>query len=152
MISARLRHGSAWSDARILDISTRGLCVHAEQPPPRGTYVEICKGPHRIVARVIWARDERFGAQAQGRLAVDSITMGIEPPAPAAGGAAERRSRSRQPSASERHERSRRRSRAIQFLCILGFGVVAGIIAFDSVKGALSRPLATVAAQLGGND
>ena len=151
MISARLRHGSAWSDARIINVSTRGLCVRADQAPERGTYVEICKGSQRIIARVVWSRDESFGVQTQDLLAVDTMTTGIEPPAmSAATRTTERRLRPRQPTAAERHERSRRRSRIIEFVCVVTFGAAAATIAFDAVKGALLRPLATVSAQLGG--
>lgn len=150
MISARLRHGTAWSDARILNISSRGLLVRAQQSPRRGSYVELYKGQHRIIARVVWTQDERFGVHTQDWLPVDSITMGIEPPpaaAPAAG-SVERRLRSREATAAERHEQSRRRSRAIEFLCIAAVGVAVAAFAFDAIGQTLARPLAEVSQRL----
>ena len=148
MIRARMRHGAAWNDARILNISSRGLLVHAPETPRRGAYVEICKGQHRIIARVVWTQDERFGAQTQDRLMVDSITTGIEPPALTAE-PDERRSRARGPSAAERHAQSRRQSRTIEFLCVAALGMAAAAFAFDAIDQTLSRPLAQISKQLG---
>lgn len=152
MISARLRAGGGWSDARILNISSRGLMVHADQAPSRGAYVEIRKGSHHIVARVVWAEAQRFGVYTQDRLPVDSIANGIEPAAPTAevAGKAERRSRPRPPTSAERHEASRRRARMAEYLCAAGFGIAAAALAFGAIESMLARPLAMVADGLGG--
>jgi hypothetical protein len=152
MIGARMRHGSAWSDARILNISSRGLLIHAPKAPQRGSYIEVCRGQLRIVARVIWTEDERFGVQTQDRLPVDSISMGIEPPAAAAAErATERRAGPRQPTPAERHERSRQRSRLFEFVCVAACGFGAAWVAFESIERTLSRPLSMVSARLAGN-
>lgn len=152
LIDARLRHEGGWSDARILDISSRGLCVHADRSPRQGSYVEICKGSHRIIARVVWTRDERFGVRSQDRVAVDSITTGIEPSVPAAAARAnDNGGPARPPGMSERHEWSRRRARAIEFLGVAMLGVGAAILAYDAVKAALMQPLEIVSLHLGRN-
>lgn len=147
MIRARMRHGAAWNDARILNISSRGLLVHAPETPRRGAYVEICKGQHRIIARVVWTQDERFGVHTQDRLSIDSITMGVEPPATATG-TVERRSRPRGNSAAERHAQSRRQSRTIEFLCVAALGIAAAAFAFDAIDQTLSRPLGQISKRL----
>lgn len=153
MLRARLRHERGWSNARILNISSRGLLVHAPEAPRRGSYVEVCKGQHRIIARVVWASEGRFGALTQDRLAVDSITMGIEPPAAAtACETIERRLQPRQAACAEHHERSRRRSRTVEFACMVVFGCAAAFIVFDTVMETLSKPLSMVGAKLSAKD
>lgn len=152
MISARMRHGTGWSEARILNISSRGLLIQAPSAPRRGTYVEICRGQHRIVARVVWTQQERFGVFSQDRLPVDSITRGIEPPdLPAGAAGCERRSRPREqvrPALVDHLARSRQQSRTIEFLCVVAFGAIAAVLAFDTIRTTLSRPLAQVSASL----
>lgn len=150
MISARMRHGSGWSDARILNISSRGLLVQAQAAPQRGTYVEICRGQYRIVARVVWAQQDRFGVCSQDLLPVTAISAGIEPPAAsAAQESSERRSAPRpSPVTSDRYALSRQQSRAFEFLCVVGFGVGAAALAFDAIRETLQRPLAMVSAEL----
>lgn len=52
-------------DACILDLSSRGLMIHASETVPGGSYLELRRGRHVIVARVVWSRDRRAGLQAQ---------------------------------------------------------------------------------------
>ena len=150
MIGARLRHNRGWSDARILNLSSRGLLVRVSETPPSGSYVEICRGTHRIVARVVWADNDRFGAHSQDAIAVDAIIGGDDAaPAPAADAGGDRRRTRRLPSLSERQEKSRRRSRQLEFICVTVFGCAAAAYAFDTVRETLSKPLSMVEARLG---
>ena len=149
MIDARLRQPSGWSDARILNISSRGLMVHAPQAPKRGAYVEICRGQYQMVARVVWVKDRRFGAVTQDVLPVDSITRGIEAP-PRAAPHVERRARPRDAGSRQGHEASRQRARMVEYACAAAFAVAGGALALEAVERALSQPLATVATKLGG--
>jgi hypothetical protein len=147
-INARLRQDCGWSDARILDISRRGLMVRAAIVPTRGTYVEISRGTHRIVARVVWARDGRFGAFAQDPIDADAVARGDQaPPAVAANLNHDRRAKRRE-STGEREERSRRRSRQLEFFVIAALGSGAALLAFDTVGETLSRPLSQIEASL----
>jgi hypothetical protein len=149
MISARLRDGFGWTNARILDISSRGLLLRASKTPKRGAYVEVCKGPHRIVARVVWVEQDRFGLNTQDLLPIEAITGGTAASASEAEYLfPQPRLKRREASAAERLERSRRRSGAMQFLWIVGSAAAVGILAFDAVEGSLSRPLSIVSAQL----
>lgn len=149
LIDARLRHDSGWSNARILNLSRRGLMVRTGQAPARGTYVEICRGPHRIVARVVWARHGRLGLRSQDEIAVKSIANGDEPtPLPVPG--RERRFRPRPASLAERQDRSRRWSRKLEYLAIAAFALGASLLAFDAVRAALSKPLSAVEVRLVG--
>ena len=139
LIDARLRQDCGWSDARILNISRRGLMVRAGKAPARGAYVEICRGTHRIVARVVWVSQDRFGLRTQDAIAVDAVVAGEgqSPPAPAN----DRRALPRQPSPEDRAEGHRRWSRRIEFAAVSLFVAAAAILAFDAVRDTLSKPL-----------
>lgn len=151
MISARLRDSQGWSNARILNLSSRGLLLHASRTPQRGTYIEVCKGPHRIVGQVVWVRQDRFGVRTQDKLAVEAIASGGDAGPPVAESLnLERRAKRRQPTAEERRERSRSVASAMQFMWVAGFGAAAATLAFEAVEGALSEPMSIVSAELGG--
>ena len=146
LLTARMRAGASWSDACILNISTRGLMVHAESSLPRGSYVEVRKGPHVIVWRVMWSEDRKLGLATQDDLSVDNI---IDPAASAAlqlaaaaYPAAERRARSRS------HETSRQRGRAFEFVCVAVLAASLSTAAFAMVQQTLARPLAEVRSAL----
>jgi hypothetical protein len=149
MIGARLRHELGWSDARILNLSSHGMMIRTSKAPPRGTYVEICRGTHRIVARVVWADGDRFGARAQDSVAVDAIAAGEDAPLPVPANFNEDRRRwQREAPPAETHERSRRWSQGLQFLCVAAFGCAAAFFAFATVHETLSKPLILVEARL----
>jgi hypothetical protein len=141
-----MRVGSAWNDVSIVDISSRGLALHTADPPPRGSYLEVRRGRHVIVARVVWAEQQRLGVLSQDPLAVDAIIS--EPDSAKARAAAdsvepvERRRSTRTPERA--HERSRHRARLMQFAVLTLFGAVAAFFAFEAVHSALSTSLAKV--------
>lgn len=153
MIAARMRHGDAWSDASILNLSSRGLLLHTPSPPDRGTYVEVRRGAHVIVGRVVWAQADRFGVRAQDRLAIDSLVANASPDGIAergrGEGAVERRAAPRSEPLEWRHSQSREKGRALQFALTAGFGFVMAACAYDAVSDSLSKPLSRVASQLG---
>ena len=73
LVNARMRLDDAWSDVCIRDISSRGMLLEAVSAPRRGKYVELRKGRHVVVARVVWSTDCRFGIQSQDCLNVRGI-------------------------------------------------------------------------------
>lgn len=148
LIDARLRQDCGWSDARILDISRRGLMVRAAIAPARGTYVEITRGTHRIVARVVWARDGRFGAAAQDPIDAEAVARGDQAPLPAATNFNPDRRVMRRESTGEREDRSRRRSRQLEFVVVAALGSGAAVMAFDTVHETLSRPVSQIESAL----
>ena len=150
LIDARLRHERGWADARILNLSARGLMVRSEHAPVRGSYVEICRGAHRIVARVVWARGGRFGARSQDAIAVDALSSGSDPALPSPANLNnDRRAARRVPQPAERSEQSRRWSRRLEFVAVAAFGCFAAFLVFDAVRDTLSGPLHLIEAQLG---
>lgn len=147
LIRARMRSGSCWSDVCILNLSERGLGLQAADPPARGSYVEVRRGPHVIVARVAWTKSHRFGLSCQDALQVDQLVN--DDPAHAATvieGRVERRIGARAPEVC--HERSRFRARAMEFACIASIAGAAAMMAFGAVESVLARPLSDVTAAL----
>ena len=152
MINARMRIGASWNDVCILNISARGLSMQAAAAPPRGTYLEIRRGDHEIMACVIWANDHRFGVRTQDLLVIDDIIhqpnrLAASPAGAAAGIPILDRRRSRCGSA-ERHEISRMLSRSMEFAVMGMFVASAALVTFDFVADALQRPLADASAAL----
>jgi hypothetical protein len=149
MVRARMRVDASWQDVCILNVSLHGLGIQAAQPPGRGSYVEIRRGTHVIIARIAWARGHRAGLRSQDPIFIQPLIR--EQPAPAASPAglqppAERRHSARPP--QEAHQSSRQLARATEFAC---FGVVAcalGVGAFGAVEAALAKPLQQISLAL----
>ena len=154
MLSARMRLGACWGSARILNISSRGMLLESTEALSRGTYVEVCRGRYRVVARVVWNRDNQCGLVAQDPLPVDAIISEPDkstgPPPPANDAAAgERRSAARaSDDRAQRFERSRLLSRGFQFATISAVGIFAAVGAYAAVRESLHCPMSKVAAVL----
>lgn len=152
LINARMRCGASWSDACILNLSKRGMLVQSPQVPSRGSYLEIRRGSHVIVARVVWANSNRIGIRTQDDVPAEELIEDKAKPAPAtvAGGAPgfERRAR---PRPSQYHEASRWRSRAMEFATMALAGSAAAYLLVGTLSSSLGRPLAAVSKVLGGS-
>jgi hypothetical protein len=152
-----MRLGPAWTDVCIRNISARGLMVTAAIAAPRGTYVELRRGRHIVVAQIVWTRDNSFGLHTQDRLPVDAIVA--EPDrtgldfkrAVAAQPRFDRRAAPRREAATcppQRSERSRMAARAMEFAATaMAGGVFASLIALAVVQ-AVSGPMATIGGAL----
>lgn len=79
LINARMRVTVSWADVSIRNISSRGMMLEMPAPPPRGTYIEIARGPLRITARVVWTEGSRCGLQTRERIDLGSLAHGREP-------------------------------------------------------------------------
>ena len=151
MISARMRDGDCWSDANILNVSSKGLLLHSSKPPSRGAYIEVRRGNYVIVARVVWTDANRFGVRAQDKLSFDCLVADkpqAKRPANDTGGMVERRANPRSEALEWRHTQWQDRSRSIQFAWFLGFGVVLSTFVYQAVEETLSQPMAILSGQL----
>lgn len=149
-----MRLGADWKDVYFLNISSRGLLVQARSAPPQGSFIEFRRGSHVVVARVVWSQEMTFGVLAQDVIPVDAIIQDKPPAADSKGGSAqvsqERRAVPRQPSAAERHERSRYRARAMEFTMLAAAGAALAGGAFSMVHAAIADPMAELGSVLGG--
>jgi hypothetical protein len=144
MVSARLRHGGSWSDPCILNISKRGLMIHTGRPVRDGAEVELRRGNHVIVARVMWRDGGRAGLHSEVPVPVEDIlTLGQSPALQLTAAPGERRQQRR------REDSSRLRGRAIEFaggIVIAASLASAGLV---MVQQAFAQPLAAVETALG---
>ena len=146
MLPARMRTVVGWSDARILNVSSRGLMVHASLAALECGVVELWHGDHTITARVEWREGTKAGLRAEDRIPVDEILslsgaaalqLSAEPYR-----GVERRKRART------NDDSRLQARAFEFASI---AVIAAALALSFslwVSEALAQPLAAVATAL----
>ena len=141
-----------WGDVCIRDISTRGLMAQAAQPPDTGTYIEIRRGLHCVVGRVVWCNARNFGIRSQDRIDIDGIVSERPAAANDAPAQADRRTGpARAPaSAAERTEASRRFAGGFQFLAVIALGLAGAGFAAWQVHDLLSRPMAMIGGALGG--
>jgi hypothetical protein len=143
-----MRMDSAWSDACILNISSRGLLIHTTRSTPQGSIVELRRGDHVIVARVIWREGTRAGLSAEERLPVEEI-LSLGQSAAFAVSAPdyqpdERRARPRT------HEESRLASRTMEFASVAVIAMCLAGTVFALAEKALWKPMVHLEAALGG--
>ena len=151
MINARMRCGASWSDACILNLSKRGMLVQSPEAPSRGSYLEIRRGSHVIVARVVWANSTRFGISTQDDVPAEELIADRVMPAPAPGpGGASCQERRARPRPGQSHEASRWKSRTMEFMAMALAGSVAAYLLLGTVASSLGRPLGAVTQALGG--
>lgn len=147
LLPARLRASTGWSDACILNVSSRGLQINSSHAV-QGTLVEIWYRDQVIVARVVWRNGSRAGLQAEDRVPVEELMTAGQAPALQLTAAqwpqVDRRKRPRT------HDQSRLRSRAIEFAGIIAIAVSLAGGVFAMVGQAFARPMAVVEAALGG--
>lgn len=154
MITARMRCGVSWHDICILDVSTRGLGIQAPSPPPRGTYVEICRGTQAIIACVMWTKGHRAGLKAQEPIWIQALlgepSATADPQPVAVGAFVERRRVPR--TAQQTHDSSRLAGRAMEFAFVAMAVAGMGAIAFGIVEQAFAGPMSQIDAALNQGD
>ena len=148
VLPARMRASCGWSNACILNVSSRGLLIQASRGAFEGSTVEIWHGEQVIVARVVWRQGTRAGLQAEARVPIEDMcanSSGAELPRTGPDGhLVERRKRPRT------HEQNRFRGRAVEFasLAVVGLALATGMFAL--VEQAFAQPLAYIARVMGG--
>jgi PilZ domain-containing protein len=143
VIPARLRHGASWSDACIVNLSSRGLMIHTGREIAKGAEIELRRGDHVILARVMWREGGRAGLRADERVPVEDImTLGQSSALRLTAATEERRKHPRP------EEQSRLRGRAIEFAGVLVIGASLAGAGLAMVDAAFARPLALVSAAL----
>ena len=148
VLPARMRTESSWCDACILNISSRGMMIHVGRGAPHTDMVELRRGPHVIVARVVWRDGSRAGLHSDDRLPIEEILSLSQAPAlqlTAGEAFVERRRQARR-----EHERSRWRGRLFEFASVVVVGASLAVAVFNMVEEALAKPMDAIRAALGG--
>ena len=155
LIPARLKQDAGWFDICIRDISPKGLLVQGASPPRRGSYVEIRRGAHVIVAKVAWAKDQQFGLTTQDIVPVDALIHRPDAagfgrsPAPSNDARPEQRAAPRV-SSEQAAARSRHMSAMIQYGFAIMFALACAVALVGFVQDSLHRSLGTVTTALAG--
>ena len=148
VLPARVRVGARWSDACILNISSRGLMIRTGNGITEGSVVEIRRGDHAIFARVMWREGPKAGLQVDEPLPVEEI-MTLAQTGALQVTAADSLSMDRRKKKRPVYEDSRLRARAIQFVVSVAIAVGLSAAIFSMAQHALVRPMAMVTAALG---
>jgi hypothetical protein len=117
--------------------------IHTGRQIAKGTKVEVRRGDHVIIARVVWRDGGRAGLRAEDRLPVEEImTLGQSPTLQLTAGSVERRKQSRST------ERSRLQGRAMEFGAVVAISACLALAGLTMVQAAFERPVEMVAAAL----
>jgi hypothetical protein len=152
LIKARMRVAGGWDDAVILNMSSRGLLIQSRQPPVRGSYVEVRRGAHVIVARAVWTDSNRFGALTQDLIPLDAVIHEPDRSAAQVRCTEELPDRRREPRpvpVAVRHERNRLTARIGEFAAIALLGAAMASLVFVAIGEMFATPMHTVRESLG---
>jgi hypothetical protein len=142
MLPARMRSICGWSDACILNVSSRGLLIYSSGNAKPGSFVEIRRGGQLVVARVVWRKNRRIGLCSSDPVRVEDIISSETAASAVQSGPHQRYvERRRVPRDSDR---SRERGRAIEFLSLVVACTAAAGLAAVYVEQTLEAPLAAV--------
>ena len=126
--------------------------MQSSVPPVAGAYVEVRRGRHVIIARVVWTKKHRFGVRTQDLLPIDAIareqdnsetTLG-----PEAGPSIERRTATREASPTDKHAQNKLLGRSIEFGFVLIVGASLAFMCASFVQAAIAKPFEVVNASM----
>jgi hypothetical protein len=147
-MAARLRSSTGWADTCILNISSRGLLIHSARTGPEGSKVELWRGEHVIVARVVWQDGSRAGLQTEHRLPVEEI-LSLNTSDPLVLTVHEEPSPD-WPTGERGRKNGRSEGRMIGFAGVVLVACSLAATAYDMVEQALAHAVALIDQALGG--
>ena len=125
--------------------------IHSARAGPQGGIVELRRGSHAIVARVVWRDGARVGLKTEERLAVeDLIRLNCASAMTVTAGQAQKRARD---APSQRRERNRNRrslARVIEYVGVALIACMLAVTAFDVLERGLGTPMALIETALAG--
>ncbi|WP_296611106.1 PilZ domain-containing protein [Sphingomonas sp.] len=148
----RIRQDDGWHDARIRNISCRGIGALSATPPAIGQYAELRRGSAVIVARVVWQHGNSSGLRSQDKIDIQALLgqSGAAKEGPFEPTSTERRRQPREDSLVNAMERSRHRSSIFQYAMLGVASLAAALFASSMVRDVFSAPLTAVARALPG--
>ena len=154
LIPARMKSATEWRDACIVNLSSRGALVRSSDSPTRGDYLELRRGSHIIVARVMWSEDGECGVKAQDWIAVEALVANHDPvvePVTDDGRRVDRRAVQRRTN-DDGAEASRWLGQACEYGVVALLGAAAAVFASQTVSQVLSQPMAEVEQAMANQD
>jgi hypothetical protein len=143
-----MRAVCGWSDACILNVSSRGLLINAPAvSATKGSTIELWHGDRVIVATVVWRKGSRAGLQTDDRVPVDDIlALSSEKTAQLTAAPWPTADRRRKP---RKNDDNRVRGRRLEFVATFLIGASLAGSAALMVEEALARPFDVVRSALG---
>ena len=149
MVNARMRSGQGWGDARILNVSSRGMMIRTILPTRPGTTIELRRGDQVMVAKVVWKDGTRAGLRSDSVLPVTDLMCvsekAGEPEAMWSPGAVSKRRTVRIDEAA-----SANRARAMEFAAALAVGAMVAFGLGSAALATLGQPLQQMKSAMGG--
>ncbi len=150
VLPALLRKGSQWDETCILNMSSRGLMIHSPWGAPEGSFVELRRGGHSIIAQVMWCEGPRVGLRSEERLPVEEI-MSLGQSHALQLVAVTREPRERRKRSNAGHPDARLCGRAFEFVGVVTIAIMLAIGVWTMMQQALTGPLNRVAVALDGH-
>lgn len=144
-MSARLRDADQWHDVQIRNISTHGMMLLMQQPPPRGTYIDVRHDNATLVGRIMWVEPGRCGVRIRERISVAALAF-VSDDQPGSCGTYAGKARCRQPDFAS--ARSAMVGRATQFGAAIACVLLAAAFLAQTSYTLLARPSETIARTL----
>jgi hypothetical protein len=154
-IGVRLKDDAGWSDAQILNVSSRGVMALCQDPPRRGSYVEIRRGTYVMVGRVAWTGADRIGVHVRERIVVEDLLLPVSPGRKTSRPPSDvqmRVCKRRKPSPDERAAASLRFARAFDFTAIAVIAIGLAVVASGVASHAFAGPMADLELALKGSE
>ena len=73
LVSARMRSPAGWGEARILNVSSRGMMIRTVHPAQTGSMIELRRGDQVIFAKVVWQSGTRAGLRSNSIVPVTDL-------------------------------------------------------------------------------
>ena len=146
LLPAKIRSGGLWSDACILNVSSRGMMIQASRGSTPGTLIELSRGGDVVLGKVMWREGTRVGLKVNQRLPVEDILTVSQVP----GLQLTATESLERPVTPARYERSRGRARIIEFAGVALFAGALSVAAFILLEHAFAEPMAKIEAALVG--
>ena len=146
-----MRSDAGWSDVVVRNISRRGMLISSNTPVKRGSYIEIRRAHHIIVARIMWAAKDRLGARTQDPIDIEGLiaaATGQQLAGKTGDGARPALANERR--AVDRAAQSRDSGARFQFLALIAAGAVVAFLIAERVGASLSAPFEQVRSALAG--
>lgn len=150
-IGVRVRTDAGWIDATVHNVSNRGLLLHSLRPLRRNDFIEVARGRHRIVGRVVWSQGAGCGMRTQDQIDIAGLLGKPGVPAPAQEHSKTPQMAARGPvrTSEEQAQASRALGQSFERLMILVVGAAVSMLAAGSAYEALASPLHEVEMALG---
>lgn len=139
---------NGWGDVTVCNISSRGMMLRCDTPPPRNSYVEIRHLSACAVGRVVWSNGSCFGINTQDTIILADLLARASARPRSAGEERRMLPRKVQHSVQMRtlstEDSSRIFARLFDWAAIALAVAVGAMIVADLAGGAMQRPLQQV--------